>query len=98
MFSSDMIYKAIDYSTKKTSLNKINIHLREYEWNGNGGIIRNDEPNMIDFIFKRINPDTSISTSNMRDEILKATISKIGNNIKYLIDDVYFNYTIIIHQ
>ena len=53
---------------------------------------------MIDFIFKRINPDTSIATSNMKDEIMKTTISKLGNNIKYLIDDMYSNYTIITHQ
>ena len=98
MFSLEMIYKAIDNSIKNTSLNKLKIHLREYEWTGDGGLIRNDEPNMLDFIFKIINPDTSIATSNLKDEIVKTTISKLGNNIKYLLDDMYSNYTIIIHR
>ena len=47
MFSLEMIYKAIDNSIKNTSLNKLKIHLREYEWTGSVGIIRNDGPTMM---------------------------------------------------
>ena len=46
---------------------------------------------MLYFIFKRINPDTRIGVSNLKDEIEKSTLAKIGNNLKYLLDDMSSN-------
>ena len=40
-------FKAIEVSTTKISPKKFRIHLREYEWTGSVGIIRNDGPTMI---------------------------------------------------
>ena len=44
---------------------------------------------MIYLIFKSINPDTRIAVSNLKDEIDKSTLAKFGNNIKYLLDDMF---------
>ena len=53
---------------------------------------------MIYLLFKRINPATIIGASNRKDEFDKATLAKFGNNIKYLLDDMYSNYSIIIDK
>ena len=43
-------------------------------------------------------PSTSISVSIIKDEIEKATLAKFGNNIKYILDEMSSNYTIIIYK
>ena len=45
-----------------------------------------------------MNPDIRIIVSNIRYEIDKTNIAKLGNNVKYLLDDIYANYTIIIDK
>ena len=42
MVRSYMIAKAIEGSITVTSLNKLRLHHREYDWIYAGGIIRND--------------------------------------------------------
>ena len=43
---------------------------------------------MIYLIFKSINPYTSIGVYNLKDDIEKSTLSKFGNNVKDLLDDM----------
>ena len=50
---------------------------------------------MIYLLFKIINPATTIGVSNLKNEILKATLASFVNNVKYLLEDMTFNYTII---
>ena len=45
-----------------------------------------------------MNPDIRIIVSNIRYEIDKTNIAKLGNNVKYLLDWMYSNYTIIIDK
>ena len=45
-----------------------------YEWTDNGVLIRNDGHNMLNPLFKSINPDTRIIVSNLKDEIMKVTL------------------------
>ena len=71
-----MIDKEIEVSVTKTTLKKIRFSQGEYEWTESGGIIRNDGPTMLYLLFKTINPDTSISVSNLKDEIDKANLTK----------------------
>ena len=52
---------------------------------------------MIYLLFKSINPDKSIGVSNLKDEIDKVTLAKLGNNIKDLLDDMSSNYSINIY-
>ena len=44
---SDMTSKAIDVSIKNTSLKKLRLHRREYEWTDSGRLIRNDRLTML---------------------------------------------------
>ena len=53
---------------------------------------------MIYLIFKSINLDTRIGVSNLKDKIKKSTLTKFGNNIKDLIDDMSSNYSIIVDK
>ena len=53
---------------------------------------------MIYLLFKSINPDTIIGVSNLKYEIGKATLAKFGNNVKDLIDDMSYSYSIIIDE
>ena len=53
---------------------------------------------MLYLLFKIINPATSISVSKLKDETDKSTLSKSVNNIKYLLDDITSNYSILIDE
>ena len=53
---------------------------------------------MLYLILKSINPVTSIVVSELKDEIEKATLAKFLNNVKYLLDDMSSNYSIIIDK
>ena len=53
---------------------------------------------MIDLIFKSINPAKMIAFSTLKYVIEKSTLTKFGNNIKDLLDDMYSNYSIIIDK
>ena len=93
-----MISKEIEGSIKNTPLKKLRLHRREYEWSDAGGTIRNDGPTMSYLLFKSTNPSTRICISNLKDKINKANISKFGNNVKDLLEDIYSNYSIIINK
>ena len=49
---------------------------------------------MIYLLFKSINLDKRIGVSNLKDEIDKVTLAKLGENIKDLLDDMSSNYSI----
>ena len=51
---------------------------------------------MLYLLFKSTNPATSIGISNLKYEIDKATLANFGNNVKYLLDNMSSNYSIII--
>ena len=53
---------------------------------------------MLYLILKSIKRATSIGVSNLKDEIEKSTLSRFGKNEKYLIYDMYSNYSIIIDK
>ena len=53
---------------------------------------------MVYLLFKSINPDIMIGVSNLKYEIDKATLAKFGNNVKDLIDDMSYSYSIIIYE
>ena len=95
---SYMITKAIEGLITRTSLNKIRLHQREYGWSDGGGFIRNEGTAMVYIQFKIINPDKIISVLNLKYEIEKATLDKFDTNVKYLLDGMSSNYTIIIDQ
>ena len=63
-----------------------------------GGLIRTNVPMMLYLTFKSINPKTRIGISNPKEKIERATISKIGNNMTDILDEIYSNYTIIIDK
>ena len=69
----------------KDILKKIRIHRRQYELADAGGLKSNYGPIMIYLLFKSINLATSIDVSNLKDEIRKATLDKLGNNVKCLL-------------
>ena len=46
-------------------------------------------------IFKKINTSTSIGVSNLKYKNEKSTVSKFGNNVKDIFDDMFSNYPII---
>ena len=49
-------------------------------------------------LFKIINTEKRIGVSNIKYEIKKAAVAKFGNNVKYIPDYMYYNYTIIIDK
>ena len=53
---------------------------------------------MLYIIFQSINPSTNIGISNLRGEIEKKPMSKFGNNVNYILDDMPSKYTIIIES
>ena len=61
-------------------------------------MIRNDGPTIIYIPFNRIDPDTRIGVSNLKDETRKSTLAKFVKNVKDILDDMYYNYTIIMYQ
>ena len=62
-----------------------------------GGRKSNDGPTMIYIVlFKK--PASKIGVSNIKWEFKRATISKFGNNVKYLLDGMFPNYSIIIDK
>ena len=63
---SDMIAKKIEVSITKTYLKKPRLYRVVYEWTDSGGII-NNYGTFFNFIFKIINPSTSIVVSNLKD-------------------------------
>ena len=71
----DMV-RSIEESITKTSLKKLRLHHREYEWTDDGGLIRNDRTTMIYLTFQSINPATRIGVSNLNYEIDKSTLAK----------------------
>ena len=79
-----MLDKEIEGSITNTSLNKLMIHLREYEWSDTWVIIINHGPNIIYFLFKSIYPATRIGFSNLKYEIEKETLDKFGYNRKII--------------
>ena len=93
-----MISKAIEGSLEKTSLKKIRIHQREYELADAEDMISNYGPTMIYLLFKSTNPDKRIGVSNLKYEIEKSTLAKFDNNVKYILDGMSANYTIIIDK
>ena len=62
------------------------------------GVTRNYGPTMLYLLIKRINPDTRIGASKLKDEIEGSTIDKFGNNVKYLLYDMFSNYSLIINK
>ena len=88
---SYILAKAIVGSITKISINKLRLHRRVYEWTDDGGIISNHGPTMLYLVLKSINPDTSIGVSNIKYEIDKENLSKFGNNVKELLDNMYSN-------
>ena len=53
---------------------------------------------MLYLILIIIKSDTMIYVSNLKYEINKSTLSKLGNKVKYLLDSVYSNYSIIVDK
>ena len=53
---------------------------------------------MLYLLFKIINPDTSISVSNLKDEIDKANLTKFENNVKDLLYNMSTNYSITVDK
>ena len=53
---------------------------------------------MLYLLLKINNPDTRIFVSNLKYEIDKSNLAKFGNNVKYLLDGIYYYYTIIINE
>ena len=95
---SDMTSKKIEVSITDTSLKKLGIHRKEYEWEKSRGLIRSDVPTVIHLLFKIVNPTSSIGVSNLKNEIEKETLARFGNDVKNIIDDISSNYTIIIEK
>ena len=58
----------------------------------------NDGLTMLYLIFKIMNSDTRIGISDLKYEIEKATLSKFGNNVKDLLDDISSNYSTILDK
>ena len=92
------IAKEIKGSITNKYLKKLMLHHREYEWTYYEGIKSNDGTTMLYRIFKSINPATRIVVSNLKDEIEKAILAKILNNVKDLLDEMFSNYSIIIDK
>ena len=86
-----MISKAIYGSVKKTSLKKIRLHKGEYDWDDAWVLVMNYGPTMLYLILKFINPASRIGVPNLKYEIDKVTLAKLGNNVKYLLDEMYSN-------
>ena len=63
-----------------------------------GGLIRTYVPMMLYLTFKSINPKTRIGVSNPKETFERSKISKIGNNMTDILDEIYSNYTIIIDK
>ena len=72
------------------------LHCGVYEWIDDGGLKRKHGPTMIYLIFKGIIPATMIG--NLKYEIEISTLAKFEKNVKYLLDDMYSNYSIIIYK
>ena len=53
---------------------------------------------MLYLLFKNISPATKIGVSDIKDEIDKANLNKFFNNVKYLLDDMSSNYSIVIDK
>ena len=53
---------------------------------------------MISLLFESINLHTGIYVSNLKHETEKATLATSGNNVKYLLDGMSYNYSIIIDK
>ena len=53
---------------------------------------------MIYLLFKSTKSATRIGVSNLKYEIEKSTLSKFGNNVKDLFDEMSSNYSIIIDK
>ena len=71
-----MIAKAIKVSIKNTYIKKLRLHRKKYGCTYDEKLIRNDGTTLFYLIFKRINLDTGIFVSNLKDEIEKATLAK----------------------
>ena len=61
-----MIAKARDIPITRTYIKKLRLHLGQYEWSDDGGIIRNDVHTILYLLFKSINPDTNIGVSTLK--------------------------------
>ena len=55
-------------------------------------------PTILYLLLKSIKPATIIGVSNLKYEIDKASLAKLDNNVKYLIDDMSSNYSVSIDQ
>ena len=95
---SYMISKEIECLITKNSLKNLRLHKKKYKQKDSGGSIRSDETTMIYLLCKSTNPATRIGVSNLKDEIEKVTLTKFVNNVKYLLDDMYYNCNIIIDK
>ena len=93
-----MIAEAIEGSITKTSLKKLRLHCGVYERTDAGALIINYGTTMIYLILKSIKWATRISDSKLKYEIEKQTLSKFGNNVKDLLDEMSSNYSIILDK
>ena len=93
-----MTSKSIERSITKTFIKKLRLHPGVYEWAESRGITRNYGPTIIYLLLKIINLATRIDVSNLKYEVDKATLTNFGNNVKYLLDDMSSNYSIIIDK
>ena len=64
---SDIIAKAILGSITKTSLQRLGLHQKKYEWGDSRGIIRSDGPTMLYILLKIIKPATRTGVSILKD-------------------------------
>ena len=53
---------------------------------------------MLYLLFKIIIHTTSLGIYKLKDKIEKTAISKFGNNVEDILDEIYSNYTIIINK
>ena len=53
---------------------------------------------MLYLLLKSTSPDTRIGVFNLKHEIDKSTLANFVNNIKYIIDDMSSNYSIIVDR
>ena len=90
-----MTAKEFEGTITNEYLKELRLNRREYEWYDTGGLIMNYGDTMIYLPFKIINVYARIGVSNLKYEIEKATIAKFGNNVKYIIYDMYSNNYII---
>ena len=94
-----MISKAIEAHLTTSSFNKLLLNKKDFTWTKDDGTTRYDGATMLLICLQLVNPYTNIGVEKYILKLEQATMSKYGNKVPDMLDDMkMYHHSIIDHS